>query len=149
MKAVYRAVASLINRHPAFVVVILAALFLVACLGATGAKTSTGSDTYMDKDTHTGVIMDKYEDLFEAESITLIVESSDVTHPDMLGYMWDLEEDIRNEPYVTVVSGLVDTLKALNGGKVPASLAESRNAVDAMPTSQPLNTRMMALIHRA
>ena len=146
MKTVYSALAFIINSHPALVTCMLVLLFLAACLGATGAETATGSDTYMDKDTHTGVIMDKYENLFESDSITLIVESNDVIHPEVLEYMWNLEEDIRDEPYVTSVSGLADTLKALNGGNVPVSMDESRSAVDAMPASSQLKTRMMALI---
>ena len=96
----------------------------------------TGNDTYVDKNSKTGINLDQYQDLFSSDAVMVIFESDNILNPDTLQYIDRLMSDFSNEGGVKEVSGITDLLKQLNGGALPRSQAE----IDAIKNSLPEKT---------
>ena len=80
---------------------------------------ATGTDTYVDKDTRRGMLLDKYMKTFQSESLLLLIESDDVMDPEVLNYIDRPEADISKERSVKGASGIADMIKSRNGGVLP------------------------------
>jgi len=130
---VYTKIADLINKHPAVVAGVIATLLIICMIGATHVTMKTGSDTYLDKTTPVGSLMNHYENNFGSGAVILIIEGNDLLHPDVLNYLNLLEKDLRTEKYVTEVITITDYLKTANGGTIPSSSAEVTSALALMP----------------
>jgi hydrophobe/amphiphile efflux-3 (HAE3) family protein len=127
--------ANAIVARPKTVLAITAVLIIVALIGATTVTMATGSDTYIDKDSQRGVLLNEYTDTFSSNSIMLLVESDDVLSPDVLKYIDSLQNEVRGERNVKGVTSIVDLVEQTNGGKVPTSKAEIEAAEAAVPTA--------------
>ncbi len=122
-----------ITGRPRMVFAAVALLLFIALLGTTLITMQTGSDTYIDKDTERGMLLDKYSSTFQSDSVMLIIESDDILNPDVLAYTDRLHRDLEDERSVTGVSGVVDLVKQMRGGTLPGSKAEITMALEGVP----------------
>ncbi|MFY1642381.1 efflux RND transporter permease subunit, partial [Methanoculleus bourgensis] len=100
------------------------AVFILAFFGLSMVTMETGDDTYIDKTTTRGALLAHYKDTYGSDAVMLIYEADSVRSLEVLRYIDNLHEDLRNERYVAGVTGVVDLLKQANGGTLPASKAE-------------------------
>ncbi len=133
MKNPYEWLAAAINNRTWTVAGVAAAIFIVACFGLSMVTMQTGDDTYVDKSTPRGALLDHYTETYGSDAIMLIYEADSVRNPDVLRYIDNLQEDLRNERYVDEVSGVVDLLKQANGGTLPSSKAEIDGIIGQAP----------------
>jgi len=124
MKNPYEWLAAAINNHTWTVAGVAAAIFILALFGLSMVSMETGDDTYIDKSTPRGALLNHYKDTYGSDAIVLIYEADCVRSLDNLKYIDNLQENLRNERYVDQVSGVVDLLKRANGGTLPSSGAE-------------------------
>jgi len=136
MKNPYEWLASAINNHTWTVAGVAAAVFILALLGLSMVSMETGEDTYLDKTTPRGALLDHYMETYGSDAIMLLYEADNVRDPEILRYIDNLQEDLRGERYVESVSGVVDALKQANGGILPSSKAE----IDAIISQVPAET---------
>jgi len=133
MKNPYEWLAKAINNHTWTVAGVAAAIFILALFGLSMVTMETGDDTYLDKTTPRGALLAHYKDTYGSDAIILIYEADSVKNPDVLRYIDDLQEDLRNERYVAGVSGVVDLLKQAYGGTLPSSKAEIDGIIAQAP----------------
>ena len=136
MKNPYEWLASAINNRTWTVAGVAAAVFILALLGLSMVSMETGEDTYLDKTTPRGALLDHYMETYGSDAIMLLYEADNVRDPEILRYIDNLQEDLRGERYVESVSGVVDALKQANGGILPSSKAE----IDAIIAQVPAET---------
>jgi len=129
----FDALASLIVTRPKHLAVIFCLLLIVALYGMTMITMATGTDTYLDKDTRRGMLLDKYTKTFQSDSVLILIESDDVMSPDVLAYIDRLQRDISQERYVTGASGISDLVKDRNGGMLPTSKADISRLEEEVP----------------
>lgn len=149
MKSPFEYIANSINRHPYVIAGIVIGVLLFAMYGATLTTMETGSETYLDKDKPVGSLLLHYEDEFSSDTIILIIEGDDVTSPQVVGYIDDLEKDISDEKYIAGVTGLPDLLRLGNNGELPGSIGETEEVMEALPedyVSQIVPSKMMTLV---
>ncbi len=133
MKYLFQKLADLVGNHPRFIAGVFAILIFAALFGMSFVTLATGTDTYLDKDTKRGMLLDDYTSTFQSDSIMVLIESDDVLSPDVLIYIDGLEDEIRKEQNVNSVSGITDLLKSANGGVLPASSADISQAKQGIP----------------
>lgn len=133
MKRVYRWLADAINNHTWAVAGVAVAVFLLAFLGLSMVTMETGDDTYLDKTTPRGALLSHYKETYRSDAIMLVYEADSVRSPEILRYIDDLQDDLRNERYVAGVTGVVDLLKQGNGGALPTSKAEIDAIISQVP----------------
>jgi hydrophobe/amphiphile efflux-3 (HAE3) family protein len=133
VKAPFEAVASAINNRPRAVLIALAAAILIALVGTSLVSMATGTDTYLDKDTPRGMLLDKYSKTFQSDAMMVLVEADDVLNPSVLAYIDRLQSEIRTEAHVTSASSVVDMVRQVNGGALPTSTAEIDAAKERVP----------------
>lgn len=133
MKSPFQSLADLIVSHPGYVAGVFAFLVIVAFIGTGFVTMATGSETYLDKDTKRGMLLDDYTKTFQSDSIMVLIESDDVLTPHVLSYVDELEREIRKEPDITSVFGIPDLLKSVNGGVLPVSMADISRAEEGIP----------------
>ena len=137
MKSPFAVLAEAINSHPWAVAGILVAVILVSASGLPNlSMKSTGYDTFVWEDSEDGLRTDKYNEIFGAGKIILIIEGGDVLSVDTLEYIDSLCTDISNEKYVESVQGITETLKLYNGGILPSSETEIKDIIDKIPEEQ-------------
>ena len=122
-----------VNHRPKLVIGLIGVVFIVALVGMTMITMETGNDTYLDKNSASGIANKQYTDTFAADSLILIVETSDPLSPDVLNYMDRLEVDIRQQQNIASVASVADTLKSANHGVMPQSRSETDAIVRQMP----------------
>jgi hypothetical protein len=133
VKSPFQSLADLIVSHPGYVAGVFAFLVIVAFIGTGFVTMATGSETYLDKDTKRGMLLDDYTKTFQSDSIMVLIESDDVLTPHVLSYVDELEREIRKEPDITSVFGIPDLLKSVNGGVLPVSMADISRAEEGIP----------------
>jgi hydrophobe/amphiphile efflux-3 (HAE3) family protein len=133
VKSPFQSLADLIIHYPGYVAGIFALLIIAAFFGTSFITMATGSDTYLDKNTKRGMLLDDYTKTFQSDSIMVLIESDDVLTPDILAYVDGLEREIRKEPNINSVSGVPDLLKSVNGGVLPGSSADISEAEQGIP----------------
>lgn len=109
----------------------------------------TGNETYVYKDQPDGSLLLHFDREFSSDSIILIVEGQDVTTPDVIRYLDEIEEKLRNQRYVLGATSFADALKAANGGVLPTSKGEINEILAKMPSdtmSQLLPSNTMAMV---
>jgi hydrophobe/amphiphile efflux-3 (HAE3) family protein len=134
MRSPYEVLVDSINNRPKMVLFVLIGLIVISLFGMTMVAMETGSETYIDKNTERGMLLDKYTTTFQSDSILLIIESDDILNPEVLAYTDRLHQDISDERYVNGVTGIVDLARQMNGGDLPSSSAEIRLALDRLPS---------------
>ena len=117
----YEALASLIVSRPKLVAVVFCLLLATAFAGMSFISMATGIDTYVDKDTRRGMLLDRYLGTFQSDSLMILVETDNVLDPDDLGYIDRLERDVLRERYVRGASGITDLVKGRNRRVLPGS----------------------------
>ncbi|KQC05323.1 MAG: hydrogenase expression protein HypA [Methanoculleus sp. SDB] len=122
-----------INRHPYTVTGLAAAIFVIALFGTTMLSMETGDDTYIDKGTTRGALLNHYKDTYGSDAIMILFETDDVINPEVLAYIDTIEQDIRNERYIGSVTGIVTLMKQANGGVLPASQADISRITENTP----------------
>ncbi|MFA5613360.1 MAG: hydrophobe/amphiphile efflux-3 (HAE3) family transporter [Methanoculleus sp.] len=133
MKNPYEWLAKAINNHTWAVAGVAVAIFILALFGLSMVTMETGDDTYLDKTTPRGALLAHYKHTYGSDAIILIYEADSVKNPDILRYIDDLQEDLRNERYVAGVAGVVDLLKQAYGGTLPSSKAEIDGIIAQAP----------------
>lgn len=124
MKSPYEWLAEAINNHTWVVAGVAVTIFILALFGLSMVTMETGDDTYIDKTTPRGALLAHYKHTYGSDAVILIYEADSVSNPDILRYIDNLQEDLRNERYVAGVNGVVDLLKQAYGGTLPSSKAE-------------------------
>jgi len=124
VKNPYEWLAKAINDHTWAVAGVAVAIFILALFGLSMVTMETGDDTYIDKATPRGALLAHYKHTYGSDAVILIYEADSVKNPDILRYIDDLQEDLRNERYVAGVTGVVDLLKQAYDGTLPSSKAE-------------------------
>ncbi|MCP1714426.1 hydrophobe/amphiphile efflux-3 (HAE3) family protein [Methanocalculus alkaliphilus] len=130
---IFEKLSEFISRSPFIVAAVVILLLITGLYGMTLTEMETGFETYMDPDTPRFILLEKYMSTFASDSIMILVETEDVTHPIILEYMGRLQDDIAGEQYVTGVFGITDQFRAANGGELPTSIAEVEAAKEGMP----------------
>lgn len=133
MRSPYRWIAETINAKPALVAGVIVSIFIIALYGMTLLTMETGTETYITKDTPRGMLLAKYTDTFRSDAIMLIIEADEITDPAVIHYIDLIEQDIRNERYVAGTSSIVDLVRQVNGGALPASKADIIRAQENLP----------------
>jgi len=129
----FEALASLIVTRPKHLAVLFCLLLVAAFYGMTMITMATGTDTYLDKDTRRGMLLDKYTKTFLSDDVLILIESDDVMSPEVLKYIDRLQRDISQERYVTGASGISDLVKDQNGGVLPSNRAEITRIEEEVP----------------
>lgn len=122
-----------IVARPKTVLAVTMVLIVVALFGAMAITMATGSDTYLDKDSPRGALLNDYTDTFSSDSIMLLIESDNVLSPDVLKYIDKLQNEVRGQRNVAGVTSIVDLVKQGNSGQVPTSEAEIQAAEAMVP----------------
>ena len=136
MKSPFSILADFITSRPKLTAAIVIIWFIISMYGMTLVYMKSGNDTYVDKNSKTGINLDQYQELFSSDAIMVIFESDNVLDPETLEYMDLLMADFSNEGGVKEVSGISDMIKNINGGVLPGSQAE----IDAIKNSLPEET---------
>ncbi len=138
---IFDKIARTVNHRPRLVVGIIGVIFIIALVGMTMITMATGNDTYLDKNSPEGIANTQYTNTFAANSLILIVETSDPLNPEVLNYMNRLEGDIRQQQNIAAASSVVDILKSENNGVLP----QSKGEIDALVRQMPEATREVAV----
>jgi uncharacterized protein len=132
---IFASIADLIIRRPKLVAGLVFVLFCIGIYGMTTLVMQTGWETYIDKDTAAGALQEKYNEDYKSDTIIFIIEAGDPLAPEVLTYIDNLETDLGQQQNVKSVQSITDVLKAYNGGKLPASRAETERIVNSLPQS--------------
>jgi len=133
MQSPFQTLSSIILARPRMVAVLFLILIVFALYGTTFITMQTGSETYLDKDTERGMLLDRYTKTFQSDSIMILVEADDVLNPDVLAYIERLQDDVIRERYITRTTSIADMVKSQNGGVLPANSAEIRRIEEQVP----------------
>lgn len=131
---IFHAIAQAVNRHPKAILAIIAVVTLIALYGMSLLVMETGDDTYMNWDSPLGAANKEYKDTFKADTIILIIETSEPLNPELLRYTDRLETDLRKQQRVESVLGVSDVLRTMNGGALPQSKGEIDTLVSQIPS---------------
>ncbi len=122
-----------ITKKPLVVLSVLLGIVIISLVGTTFITMATGTDTYLNKDTGRGMLLDKYTSTFQSDSLILLVESDDVLSPDVIEYIDRLQNEVADQRYVSGVTSVVDLMRERNGGVIPRSYAEVSQLRDGIP----------------
>ena len=135
IQQIFEGIAKTIIKHPKLVACLVFAIFCIGLYGMTMISMQTGWETYVDKNTPSGAIQEKYNEDYKSDAIILIIEASDPLAPEVLTYIDNLETDLGQQQNVKSVQSITDVLKAYNGGKLPSSRDETERIVNSLPES--------------
>jgi uncharacterized protein len=133
---IFNAIAQFVNRRPKVIIALLAVLMIVALYGMTLLVMETGDDTYMNRDSPLGEANKEYKDTFKADTIILVIETSEPLNPQILRYIDRLGSDLKKQSHVESVQSVADVLRAGNGGELPQSKEEINSLVSQIPASE-------------
>ncbi len=97
IRSPYGMLVGVITRKPWVVLSVLLGIIIVALVGTTFITMATGTDTYLNKDTERGMLLDKYTSTFQSDSLILLVESDDVLSPDVIEYIYRLQNEVADQ----------------------------------------------------
>jgi hypothetical protein len=151
VRSPFEVLADLITTRPVLVILAVFLLIVVSFIGTTFVTMETGSDTYIDKNSPRGMLLDKYTSTFQSDSIMLLVESDNVMDSGVLAYMDRIEREIAEQRYVTGVSGVVAVLKGQHGGSLPQTIGEVAEIRERLPPAAlsryvPSNTMAISVV---
>ena len=133
---IFSAIALFVNRRPKLIIALLAVLMIVALYGMTLLVMETGDDTYMNRDSPLGEANKEYKDTFKADTIILVIETSEPLNPEILRYIDRLGSDLKKQSHVESVMSVADVLRAENGGQLPQSKEEISSLVSRIPAGE-------------
>ena len=131
----FEGIADTIIKRPKLVALLILAVFCIGLYGMTLLTMETGWTTYVDKNSPSGAIEQKYNQEYKSDTIILIVEAGDPLSPEVVSYIDGLETDLRQQQNIKSVQSLTDVLRMYNGGALPASQAETEQIVNSLPES--------------
>ncbi len=131
----FEGIADTIIKRPKLVALLILAVFCIGLYGMTLLTMETGWTTYVDKNSPSGAIEQKYNQEYKSDTIILIVEAGDPLSPEVVSYIDSLETDLRQQQNIKSVQSLTDVLRMYNGGALPASQAETEQIVNSLPES--------------
>jgi hydrophobe/amphiphile efflux-3 (HAE3) family protein len=134
MRSFFETIASVINRRPLVVAGVIVGFLIISLIGASLITMETGMSTYVDENTERGMLLQKYVENFQSDSVIILIEADNVFTPDVLAYVNRLEMELGEERYVTGVTSLTDLMKQANGGVLPTSYAEIEQAKATLPS---------------
>ncbi len=133
VRSPFQLIAEKITQRPLAVAAIFFLIFCLALYGMGQTTMETGRETYIDKSTPRGALLDNYMDTFKSDSVMLLFECDDVLDTDVLAYIDQIQDEISREEYVTSTVSIIDMVKEVNGGVLPTSEAEITMAKDRVP----------------
>jgi hydrophobe/amphiphile efflux-3 (HAE3) family protein len=133
MHSPFESLSFIILSRPKLVAIIFLALIGIALYGTTLITMETGRETYLDKDTQRGMLLERYIKAFQSDSVMILIEADNVLDPDVLAYMERLQDDLVRERYVTAASSIATMVKNLNGGVLPKNKAEIQRIKEQIP----------------
>jgi len=133
MQSPFETLSFTIRSHPKLIAVIFLVLIAIAVYGTTLITMETGSETYLDKDTQRGMLLDRYTKGFQSDSVLILIEADNVLDPVVLAYIDRLQDDLIRERYVAGASGIADMVKSQNGGVLPKNKAEIQRIKEQIP----------------
>jgi predicted RND superfamily exporter protein len=104
MHSPFTLLARLINGHPRVVAGLLVVVLAASLYGTTLISMETGTGGYLDESSAFGQNYAEYTSTFSADTLILLIETSDPTGIDQLRFMDSLEEDLRQQQHVTSVA---------------------------------------------
>ena len=131
----FTTIGRIVNRRPKLVIGIIGVIFVIALFGMTMITMATGDDTYLNRDSPSGIANYQYKNTFAPDSLILVVETSDPLNPEVLKYLDRLESDIRQQQNIAGASSIVDILKSENNGILPQSKGEIDALVQKIPAA--------------
>ncbi len=151
MQSPFTLLARLINGYPKIVAGLLVIVLAISLYGTTLISMETGTAGYLDESSPFGQNYAEYTSTFSADTIILLVETSDPTGVDQIRFMDSLEEDLRQQQNIQSASSIADLIKQANGGTVPTSSAQVTAIKEQVPKSLlerylPSNTFTMVLV---
>ena len=135
MPSIFSRISDLIVQKPGILSKIILVLMVISLFGMTMVSMQTGTATYMDVNSPRGILNDYYTATFSKETLILLVESDDSTSPGLLQYIDSLEEPLTKLQYVTSVTSIVDVIKPLHNGVIPASTGEMNEVLGKIPSN--------------
>jgi uncharacterized protein len=132
---IFSSIANTIIRRPKLVACLVFAIFCIGLYGMTMISMQTGWETYVDKNTPSGAIQEKYNEDYKSDAIIFIIEAGDPLAPEVLTYIDNLETNLGQQQNVKSVQSITDVLKVYNGGTLPSSRAETERIVNSLPES--------------
>ncbi len=135
MQSPFTLLARLINGYPKIVAGLLVIVLAASLYGTTLISMETGTAGYLDESSPFGQNYAEYTSTFGADTIILLIDTSDPTGVDQLRFMDSLEEDLRRQQHVTSVASVADLVKQANGGRMPTSAAEVTAITSKVPAS--------------
>lgn len=148
MRSPFKLIGESITRRPFAVAAIFILVFIFALYGMGQTTMETGRDTYLDRSTPQGALLDKYLDTFKSESVMLLFECDNVLDTDVLAYIDRLQSEIEREEYVVRTQSVTDMVKQVSGGALPTSEAEivmAKEQVQPELLSRYLPSNMMTI----
>ena len=133
IQKIFEGIANSIIKKPKLVAGLVIAIFCIGLFGMTMLSMQTGWETYMNKDSPGGILQTKYDEDYKSDSIILIVEAADPLSPEVLKYIDNLEKNLVEQQNIKGAVSVVDVLKSANGGKIPASRADTDRIVSSLP----------------
>ena len=106
----FEGIANTIIKHPKLVAGLVLAVFCIGLYGMTLLSMETGWTTYVDKNSPSGAIEQKYNEDYKSDTIIFIIEAGDPLSPEVLSYIDNLETDLRQQQNVKSVQSLTDVL---------------------------------------
>ena len=97
--------------------------------GMTKITMETGTDTYIDKDTQKGALLNDYTNTFQSPLIMIIYETPNLLDPDTLEYIEFLQENVARQQGIKNVFSVIDVIKIGNNGVLPGTAYESEQAL--------------------
>lgn len=149
MPSIFSSIAEFIIKRPNVISLIFLVMMIASLFGMTMLSMKTGDDTYLDPTTPRGILMDHYSDVFQKETVILMVECDDSTSPEILQYIDSFESPLLNLQYVSSVSTINDVIRPLGNGALPRSSGEVTAIVSKIPENilkQYVPSGMMNLI---
>ncbi|NLW76549.1 MAG: MMPL family transporter, partial [Methanomicrobiales archaeon] len=133
MKNPFVFLAEIIWKRPYIVAAFVVIMMIGAAYGLSMVSMKTGTETFVYPDDPVGSLIDHYAEEFGSSYIILIIEGEGLTSPYVLEYLDLLEDDLKNEKYVSDVSGLASVLRSQNNGTLPQSTADVNKILDSAP----------------
>ncbi|MEA2035838.1 MAG: hydrophobe/amphiphile efflux-3 (HAE3) family transporter [Euryarchaeota archaeon] len=149
MTAIMDRIGRSIIYHPFAIAGAIITILLISLYGATFIQMETGTDTFIEMSSPSGILLDKYNEEFGTNTIILIIEADDTETPSVLNYIEKLSDDISNEAYISGVSSAADIIKSYSGGQIPQNRAETDEIIQGLPDgikNRFFKSKMMSLI---
>jgi len=133
VKSPYQLLANIITKRPALIAGLVACVFLISLYGMTLTTMETGTDTYVDKNSAQGILLDSYTETFKSDVIMVIYEADNILDIDVINYIDQMQGEFARQNGVKGTTSVIDLLKQLNGGALPASKADIERLKEKIP----------------